>query len=61
MAMKHFQLPSLWQSKIFSCHKIIDQNSFLVTNRNEGSSSMTKDFLAFILIDVTNALGWTLA
>jgi hypothetical protein len=44
--------------KIFDCHKIDDQNPFLVTNRNGGNLSTTKDFPSSILTNTTNALRW---
>jgi hypothetical protein len=40
--------------------KIGDQNLFLVANHNGGSPDVNNFFDAFVLIDMTNALGRTL-
>ncbi len=53
-------VPNLWGLKIFNRCKIGDQNLFLVTNCNKGSSSVTKDFLVSVLTNMTNVSKRTL-
>jgi hypothetical protein len=44
------------QPKKFGHHEIGIQNPFSTTNREEGSSNVTKDFLAFVLTNVMNVI-----
>ncbi len=53
MATKKNWLPIMWWLKIFGHHRVGEWNWFSITNCNEGSPSMTKDFSNFVLMETS--------
>jgi hypothetical protein len=58
LVIKKNWLSQGWRLKIFDHHKIGNRTSFLVTICNEGCLSVNKTFLASMLTDAMDVLGW---
>jgi len=58
LVIKKFWLSQGWQLKSFDHPKIGDRNSFLVAICKEGCPSVNKKFLASMLTDAMDVLGW---